>query len=47
MIVEGAGAAGIAALIEGKIKASRVCVVLTGSNIDTELLVTLLTEEST
>jgi threonine dehydratase len=43
LIVEGAAAAGPAALLSGKVKAKgNVAVVLTGANIDTELLVSLL-----
>ncbi len=41
MIVEGSGAAGVAALLDEPIKARRICVFLTGGNIDWELLVSL------
>ena len=44
MIVEGAGAAGVAALVEGALRGRKVCVVLTGSNIDPDLLFSLLRE---
>jgi threonine dehydratase len=44
MIVEGAGAAGVAALVEGALHGRKVCVFLTGANIDTELLYSLLRE---
>ncbi len=46
MIVEGAGAAGVAALVEGALRGRKVCVVLTGSNIDPDLLFRLLRETS-
>ena len=42
MIVEGSGAAGVAALMENQIKGKKMCVVLTGSNIDAELFAKLL-----
>jgi len=44
MIVEGAGSAGVAALMEGLVEGERICVILTGSNIDRELLARLLME---
>jgi threonine dehydratase len=46
MIVEGAAAAGVAALVEGALRGRKVCVVLTGSNIDPDLLFRLLKEMS-
>ena len=45
MVVEGSGAAGVAALVEGAVPlgpARTVCAVLTGSNIDPELLASLV-----
>ncbi|MHC4606427.1 MAG: threonine ammonia-lyase [Planctomycetota bacterium] len=44
MVVEASGAAGVAAVVERKIDAKRVCVILTGSNIDMELFTSLLAE---
>ena len=44
MVVEGAGAVGVAALLEGKASGGSICVVLTGSNIDPELLLKLQME---
>jgi len=44
LVVEGSGAAGVAALLEGKIEGDRIGVVLTGSNIDRERLRELLAE---
>jgi threonine dehydratase len=44
LIVEGAGAAGVAALLDGRVQAPRIAVVLTGSNIDGARLVELLRE---
>ncbi len=41
LIVEGSGAAGVAALLDGRIHAKRICVFLTGGNIDLDLLVSL------
>lgn len=41
MLVEGAGAAGVAAILEG-LKGRRICVILTGSNLDRERVVELL-----
>lgn len=40
LVVEGSGAAGVA-LLDGRIQARRICVFLTGGNIDWELLVSL------
>lgn len=42
LVVEGSGAAGVAALMEGARIGRRICVVLTGSNIDPERLVELV-----
>ncbi len=42
LIAEGAGAAGIAAVSSGRITNARIAVVLSGSNIDTDLLAELL-----
>ncbi|MEW6745974.1 MAG: pyridoxal-phosphate dependent enzyme [Planctomycetota bacterium] len=44
VIVEGAGAAGVAALLEGGVRGERLAVVLTGSNIDSARLRELLEE---
>jgi threonine dehydratase len=41
LIVEGSGAAGVAALMDGQVRARRICVLLTGGNIDWELLASL------
>jgi threonine dehydratase len=41
MVVEGSGAAGVAALLEGSRPGARICVVLTGSNIDQKRLIEL------
>ena len=42
LIVEGSGAAGVAALLDRRIDARRICVFLTGGNIDWELFLSLL-----
>ncbi len=45
MVVEGSGAAGVAALLDGAVplgEARRVCIVLTGSNIDRSLFLSLV-----
>ncbi len=42
LIVEGAGALGVAALREGKVEGERVAVLLTGGNVDARLLAELL-----
>jgi threonine dehydratase len=44
LVVEGSGAAGVAALLSGALQGGKVCVVLTGSNIDRERLQALLAE---
>ncbi len=44
LVVEGSGAAGVAAVLDGLIRGNRVVIVLTGSNIDPELLAELLKE---
>jgi len=44
LIVEGSGAAGVAAVMDGQIRGKKVCIVLTGSNIDPELFAELLKE---
>ena len=41
LVVEGSGAAGVAALLDGQIRARRICVFLTGGNIDWRLFVSL------
>jgi threonine dehydratase len=41
LIVEGSGAAGVAALLDGRIQARRICVFLTGGNIDSKLFCSL------
>lgn len=46
MIVEGSAAAGVAALLEGKVKARRICAILTGSNLDQETLAALAISEN-
>ena len=38
LVVEGSGAAGVAALLEGRVSGGRVCVFLTGGNIDADRL---------
>ncbi len=42
LVVEGAGASGVAAVLDGRIEASRMCIVLTGGNIDLGVLSSLL-----
>ena len=37
LIVEGSGAAGVAALLDGRVHARSICVFLTGGNIDGDL----------
>lgn len=44
MLVEGSGAAGVAALLEGNVPPGKVCVLLSGSNIDLDRLAELLAE---
>jgi threonine dehydratase len=44
LIAEGAGAAGVAALLDRTVGGGTVCVVLSGSNIDPDRLARLLTE---
>jgi threonine dehydratase len=46
LIAEGAGAAAVAALVAGRLRTSgqRVAVVLTGANIDEEVLTEILAE---
>ena len=41
LIVEGSGAVGVAALIDERIPARRICIFLTGGNIDWELFLSL------
>lgn len=41
LIVEGSGAAGVAALLDGRIQAKRICIFLTGGNIDHQLFASL------
>ena len=45
MVIEGAAAAAVAAVVEGRVRAKRMCVVLTGSNIDPERLRALVARE--
>jgi threonine dehydratase len=45
LLIEGAAAAGVAAVLEGKARAPRVALVLTGGNIDPGLLRELLAEQ--
>jgi threonine dehydratase len=44
LIVEGSGAAAVAAVMEGLVKGERICVLLTGGNIDMSLFRKLLEE---
>jgi len=44
LVVEGSAAAGVAALREGRVRGGRVCVMLSGSNIDPERFASLLRE---
>ncbi|UCE61177.1 MAG: pyridoxal-phosphate dependent enzyme [Phycisphaerales bacterium] len=41
LIVEGSGAAGVAAVLDGRIRGKRVCIFLTGGNIDRRLFASL------
>ncbi len=45
MVIEGSAAAAVAAVVEGRVRAQRMCVVLTGSNIDPERLRALVARE--
>jgi threonine dehydratase len=47
LVAEGAGGVGVAALLAGKIRSSgrRVAVVLSGANVDTEVLRPVLSSE--
>jgi len=44
LVVEGAGASGVAAVLDERIEAHRMCIILTGGNIDPALLSSLLLE---
>jgi threonine dehydratase len=44
LVVEGGGAAGVAALLDGRVAGPSICVVLTGGNIDPRQLGGLLAE---
>jgi threonine dehydratase len=47
MVVEGGGAVGIAALLEGKVEAgSNTVIVLSGGNVDPEVLLKVVREHS-
>lgn len=46
LVVEGSGAAGVAALLAGRVEARRLAVVLTGANLDPSRLAALLAETS-
>jgi len=47
LVVEGSGASAVAAVLDRRIEARRMCIVLTGGNIDSELLSSLLLESDT
>ena len=46
LVVEGAGAAGVAALLGGAVDAGPVCIVLTGGNVDAAQLAGLLRRDA-
>ena len=47
MMVEGSGAAGVAALLDGRIDTGRICIVLSGGNIDLKLFASLAEDPTT
>ena len=46
LVVEGSGAVGVAAVLEGLVPEGRICIVLTGSNIDPDRFARLLSREN-